>query len=104
MEPVPLDEARAATAAFPGWRQHAFPTCFTCGTDRAEGDGLRVFPGPDDVGRGAARAGGVGVDAAPEHHRGLARVRRRRTARQPVGVAWAALDCSGGWAAASPTG
>ncbi|MEI2700767.1 MAG: hypothetical protein V9E94_21380 [Microthrixaceae bacterium] len=23
---------------------HAFPTCFTCGPDRASGDGLRIFP------------------------------------------------------------
>lgn len=25
---------------------HAFDTCFTCGPARAEGDGLRLFPGP----------------------------------------------------------
>ena len=46
VEPADADEVARATAAFPGWRSHAFPTCFTCGTERAEGDGLRVFPGP----------------------------------------------------------
>jgi hypothetical protein len=36
-------QAPAATA-FHG--EHPFPTCFTCGPARAEGDGLRLFPGP----------------------------------------------------------
>ena len=27
-------------------RRTRSPTCFACGTDRAEGDGLRIFPGP----------------------------------------------------------
>jgi hypothetical protein len=46
--PVAVDEARAAEATSrfrqaPG--EHPFPTCFVCGTDRHEGDGLRLFPG-----------------------------------------------------------
>ena len=31
---------------YPGLGNHPFPTCFACGPDRAEGDGLRIFPGP----------------------------------------------------------
>ena len=32
-------------ASFVGLTSHPFPTCFACGTGRAEGDGLRIFPG-----------------------------------------------------------
>ena len=45
VEPVPADEARAAMASYPGLVSHPFPTCLVCGTDREEGDGLRIFPG-----------------------------------------------------------
>ena len=43
--PTPA-EARAAAAGFPGAEHHPYCDCFACGTARAEGDGLRVFPGP----------------------------------------------------------
>jgi hypothetical protein len=45
--PVAVDEAVAAEADSvfrSDW--HPFPTCFACGPKRAEGDGLRLFPGP----------------------------------------------------------
>lgn len=44
--PPALEEARAAVARFPAYERHAFPSCFVCGPARAEGDGLRIFPGP----------------------------------------------------------
>jgi hypothetical protein len=44
--PVAWADAVAAAAAFPGHHDHPFPGCFVCGTERAEGDGLRLFPGP----------------------------------------------------------
>jgi hypothetical protein len=44
--PVELSEAEAAVAGYLGFAGHAFPTCFACGPDRLEGDGLRLFPGP----------------------------------------------------------
>ena len=49
--PVPLDEARAAAerSTFLG-DLHPFPTCFVCGPQRAEGDGLRIFAGRVDGG------------------------------------------------------
>jgi hypothetical protein len=48
--PEPVSVGAAVVAAegslfrrAPG--EHPFPTCFVCGPDRAEGDGLRLFPG-----------------------------------------------------------
>lgn len=38
-------QAEAAVGAFIGFKQHAFPGCFVCGPERAEGDGLRLFTG-----------------------------------------------------------
>ncbi|MGH2728057.1 MAG: hypothetical protein ACRDKS_13880, partial [Actinomycetota bacterium] len=51
---VSLADAEAASKRFAGFDDHAFPTCFVCGPDRDEGDGLRIFPG--DVGGGASAA------------------------------------------------
>jgi hypothetical protein len=86
-EPGPAVDPAAASEAesrYLGLRAHPFPTCFVCGPDRAEGDGLRIFPGrlPDD--RVASTwvphtsvAGPDGIVGTP--------------------VTWAALDCVGGW-------
>ncbi|WP_206050891.1 hypothetical protein [Nocardioides speluncae] len=88
--PVTYDEAAAAQASYPGLVRHPFPRCFVCGPDRAEGDGLRIFPGK------------VG-----ETDGGLLRVAATWTPGESVaeepGLAslpatWAALDCTGGWA------
>ena len=35
-----------ASRHYAGFRHHRFPGCFVCGTQRARGDGLRVFAGP----------------------------------------------------------
>ena len=44
---VSVADARAAAATSPFLRDdHPFPTCFACGPERAEGDGLRLFAGP----------------------------------------------------------
>ncbi|MET0726930.1 MAG: hypothetical protein ABWZ76_01390 [Acidimicrobiales bacterium] len=65
-------------------REHPFAHCFTCGPARAEGDGLRIFPGPL-VGTGmvawpwtpaSSTAGDEGLVARP--------------------IVWAALDCPSG--------
>jgi len=46
--PVSFDEATQAARRCP-WTAadagHPYPGCFVCGPDRAEGDGLRIFPG-----------------------------------------------------------
>lgn len=73
-----LAEARAAAAAFPFDADNPFPTCYVCGPARAEGDGLRIFPGPVGDGRMAA-PWIVPPDVTIE-------------------TVWAALDCPGGWA------
>ena len=39
-------EIEAGRAAYPGFADHPFDHCFTCGTRRGEGDGLRIFSGP----------------------------------------------------------
>jgi len=93
VEPVDAATARAAETGYPGLAAHPFPTCFSCGTGRAEGDGLRIFPGPVDAGRVAATWTPHPSVAADWHE--------YRDATREVGhaVTWAALDCAGGWAA-----
>jgi len=71
VEPVPPDEARAAMASYPGLTSHPFPTCFACGTDREEGDGLRIFR------RGLARVRRLRAARLPRDHLGGAGLRRR---------------------------
>jgi hypothetical protein len=45
--PVDLDAAQAASlhSPFRDVARHPFPTCFACGPEREEGDGLRLFAG-----------------------------------------------------------
>ncbi len=38
-------EAEGAARSYPGFIHHVFPRCFVCGPQRADGDGLRIFPG-----------------------------------------------------------
>ncbi len=94
VEPADADEVAAATAAFPGWRSHAFPTCFTCGTERAEGDGLRVFPGPTPSAPERFAAPWTPHPSTSEDWHAYGDADRSSS----VGVAWAVLDCPGGWA------
>ncbi|MCA2213446.1 hypothetical protein [Jidongwangia harbinensis] len=75
--PVPVERARAAATAFPGFTAHPFPTCYVCGPERP--DGLRLFPGGLPDGRTAA-PWSVPADVTVE-------------------TMWAALDCPGGWSA-----
>ncbi len=42
---VSYREALEASRHFSGFTHHAFPRCFVCGTERARGDGLRIFAG-----------------------------------------------------------
>ena len=91
---VPLADAQAATAGYRGFVSHPFPTCFTCGTGRDEGDGLRIFPGDvagDELGRVAA-PWTPHPSVAEDWH---TYQEPARDASLPV--TWAALDCVGGW-------
>jgi hypothetical protein len=82
-----LSEARAAAARYPLFQGHPFPTCFTCGPDRAPGDGLRIFPGP--LLGGELWAAPWTPDPSVADQDGLV---------EPA-VVWAALDCPSGFAA-----
>lgn len=87
-DPVPPEEARAAEATYAGLTSHPFPTCFSCGVDRAVGDGLRIFPGRVGDQDGAAR---VAATWTPDDSVGA-------DGHATIPVTWAALDCAGGWA------
>lgn len=78
--PPSFAEAEAASRGYAGFVSHAFPTCFVCGPDRA--DGLRIFAGPLEDRE---------VVAAPWVSDGAG----DRVAEELV---WAALDCPGGFA------
>jgi len=96
VEPVEPGEAHAATASYHGLTSHPFPTCFACGTGRAEGDGLRIFPGRVADQEGLARVAATWTpdpSVAEDFH---AYADGRPRAGLPV--TWAALDCIGGWA------
>lgn len=80
-----LDAARAASARYFGYTQRSHPICFTCGTERDEGDGLRIFPGQVE----GAESGVVACDWTP--HAAFAEA----DGTVPPEVIWAALDCPG---------
>lgn len=93
---VDADEAAAAMTRFAGLRRHPFPGCFTCGPDRAEGDGLRIFPGP--VGEDTVASRWVPDPSLAEPSGpGTNRADDSGVRRVSLAAAWAALDCPGGW-------
>lgn len=77
---VSFAEARAAGESYEGLAHHPFPTCFSCGTARERGDGLRLQPGRVPGGDGEYACAWLPTDAVD------------------VETVWAALDCPGGWA------
>lgn len=85
--PPTAAEAEAGLAAYPGFATHPFDRCFTCGTARDDGDGLRLFTGP--VGDGSRTAGPWMPHPDVAGPDGLL----------DLPTTWAALDCPGGWAA-----
>jgi hypothetical protein len=89
--PAPsFEKARELSASYVGHTEHHFPGCFVCGTARAVGDGLRIFPGR------AAPEQPVAAPWVPDASLvdGSGHV--------PIAVAWAALDCVGYFAVAAP--
>jgi hypothetical protein len=87
-ETVSMAEACAAEGRARYFQDPVFPACFVCGTRRRPGDGLRIFPGP--VPGRALWAAPWTPDASLAH--GSRSVRPE--------IAWAALDCPSGIAAA----
>lgn len=87
-EPPPspgLEAARAAGARHLGFTQRIHPICFTCGTERQDGDGLRVLPGQVE----GEPAGLVACTWTP--HAAFA----DDAGQVPAEIVWAALDCPG---------
>ncbi|MBT2385848.1 hypothetical protein [Streptomyces sp. ISL-11] len=86
LDPVSGAAAAEASLGFAGEPGHPFRTCFVCGVDRAEGDGLLLAPGPVP-----GLPGTVACAWTPDHSvtdsEGLAE----------LPVVWGALDCPGGW-------
>lgn len=92
-----VDHATAthASRSYPGFDFHPFPTCFSCGTARAEGDGLRIFPGVvDGAPSPLVAAPWTPHESTNEDWHTYADTERRAC----VAATWAALDCVGGWA------
>jgi hypothetical protein len=92
VEQVGADVAAEAMLRYPGLARHPFPTCFSCGPERAEGDGLRIFPGPVGGDRGFVASLWVPRAADAESSDLVDGVQRCG-----VPTTWAALDCVGGW-------
>jgi hypothetical protein len=96
VDPVGPAEARAASASYHGLSAHPFPTCFACGTGRAAGDGLRIFPGRVGDQDGLARVAATWTpdpSVSENYH-----VYGDDRPRASLPVTWGALDCVGGWA------
>jgi hypothetical protein len=91
-EHIDFEQANRSAAGSPAFHNHPFPTCFTCGPDRAEGDGLRIFPGKW---QGSAREYFVAPWAPhPDLADNSGHVREE--------IIWAAMDCPTGFAAGFP--
>jgi hypothetical protein len=89
-------------SSFAGLTSHPFPSCFSCGTGRTAGDGLRIFPGrvsdaADERGEEprprVAATWTPDASVAEDFH-----AYGDENPRASVAVTWAALDCVGGWA------
>lgn len=83
-------EATGVSQHFIGFAHHSFPHCFVCGTARAQGDGLRLFPG--SVPGTSLLAAPWQPDASLADANGYVR---------PEFI-WAALDCPGYFSSCSP--
>jgi hypothetical protein len=80
-----LAQATAASRRFPGHHQHPYGDCFACGPGRAEGDGLRIFPGTVK-GRSIIAAPWIPTDASGND------------GRVGLDLIWSAFDCVQLWA------
>ena len=87
-DPASLAEARRSAGRARYFQDPLFPQCFVCGMSRSPGDGLRIFPGP---------VPGRTLWAAPWTPDSSVTGKDGRVLPE---VAWAALDCPSGIAAA----
>lgn len=91
---VAFVEAQRAAISSPAFANHPFPTCFTCGPERAAGDGLRIFPGRLDAGNESSSIFAAPWVPDPSLASGGVVVRPE--------FLWAAMDCPTGFAAGFP--
>lgn len=98
VEAVSYGLAATASEQYPGHDFHPFPTCFSCGTARA--DGLRIHPGevPSSDGRRVAAPWVPDASLAPDAPPAPGADHEDGVARASLAATWAALDCVGGWA------
>ena len=89
--PPSAREAQAAEPRYVGHKHHLFPGCFVCGPERADGDGLRIFPG-------GISEGHVAASWVPDEGRGDQQGLVRSE------VLWSALDCPGYWSVRDAAG
>jgi hypothetical protein len=87
-----LEEARAMSRNFGGFHGHAFPTCFGCGPDRQEGNGMRIFAGS------ASDSNLVAAPWKPDRSLG------DKDGQVFPRFIWSALDCAGAWSFMPSTG
>lgn len=94
VEPVSYDVATEAARHYPGFEEHPFPGCFSCGPEHPTG--LHIFPGPVDPIDGQMRV------AAPWIPREAERADWHELhdpdPRTCAASTWSALDCVGAWA------
>ena len=87
---VSVAEATEAAEGSPAFTNHPFPTCFVCGPERLNGDGLRIFPG---------RLREAEIFAAPWLP---ADEFADENGNVKPEIVWAALDCPTGFAGGFP--
>ena len=85
--PPAYTKAKEAARRYRGFDYHPFPTCFVCGPERVEADGLRIFAGPVTGSRMVAAP--WMPDVSLVDNRGHVRPE----------FLWAVLDCPGYFAA-----
>lgn len=96
VDPVDVATAVAAEAAYPGHTFHPFASCFVCGTARAVGDGLRIFPGAIGTAPAGYRVAATWTPLPDLVQDGP--TDDGENPRASVAAAWGSLDCIGGWA------
>lgn len=86
-EPPSLEEAITASKSYAGFSSHLYPSCFVCGPDRPNHDGMGIFAGPLE-GRATST---VAAPWRPQSEFGNA------DGLVSTEYIWGALDCPGAY-------
>jgi hypothetical protein len=93
-QPIPFSEAHANTETSPAFVNHPFPTCFVCGPERPDHDGLNIYPALASSQPGFANLYSATWIPSAEFADDRGGVRSE--------FLWAAMDCPTGFAAGFP--